>query len=132
MTSQNFSTVQEHLNERGVRFGRDFALKFNQKPYFNAGIFLAYITTILLPYIDTFHGRAVLAQEIAVLLMAHCSADVSDDAIRILTEARVRVITLHSIQLRSSTSLILPSLVFSSRGRGMNCPSLTTMGLSKS
>jgi hypothetical protein len=86
-------TVQEHLKQPGVRFGRDFALKFNQKTYFNACILLAYIRTIFLPYIDTFHGRAVLAQEIAVLLMAHCSADISDDVIRILIEARVRVIT---------------------------------------
>jgi hypothetical protein len=93
VTSQNSSTVQEHLNQQGARFGSDFALKFNQKPSFNAGIFLASIRTILLPYIDTFRGRAVLAQESAVLLMAHYSADVSDDVIHILTEARVRVIT---------------------------------------
>jgi hypothetical protein len=66
-------------------------LKFSQKPYFNAGIFLDSIRTIGLTYIDIFRDRAVLAQEIAVLLMARCSADVSDDVIRILTEARVRV-----------------------------------------
>jgi hypothetical protein len=68
-------------------------LKFHQKPSFNAGIFLDYIRIIRLPYIDTFRGRAVLAQEIAVLLMTHCSAHVSDDVIRTLTEARVPVIT---------------------------------------
>jgi hypothetical protein len=93
MTSQNSSTVQEHLKKQGVRFGSDLALKFNQNPYFNADLFLAYIRTILLPYIDTFPGRAVLAQQITVLLMDDCSADVNDDVIRILTEARVRVIT---------------------------------------
>jgi hypothetical protein len=93
VTSQNSPTVQEHLKKQGVRFGRDFALEFSQKPYFNAGIFLAYVRTILLPYIDTYRGRAVLGQQIAVLLMAPCSADVSDDVIRTLGEARVRVIT---------------------------------------
>jgi hypothetical protein len=93
VTSMNSPTVQEHLKKQGVRFRSDFALKFKQKPYFNAGIFLASIKTILLPYIDTLRGRAVLAQEIAILLMAHCWGDVSDDVIRILTEARVRVIT---------------------------------------
>jgi hypothetical protein len=41
-------------------------LKFNEQPYFNAGIFLDYIRTILLQYIDAFRGVAVLAQEIAV------------------------------------------------------------------
>jgi hypothetical protein len=93
MTSQNSPTVQEHLKKQRVRVGMDFAVTFNQKPYFNAGIFFDEIRTILLPYTDTFRGRAVLAQEIAVLLMAHCSADVSDDVIPILTEARVRLIT---------------------------------------
>jgi hypothetical protein len=58
-TSQKSSTVQEHLKKQDVRFGRDFALKFNPKPYFNAGIFFAYIRTILLPYIDTLRGLPV-------------------------------------------------------------------------
>jgi hypothetical protein len=61
ITSQNSTTIQEHLTKQYVRFGRDFALKFNQKPYFNADIFPASIRTILLPYIDIFDGLAVLA-----------------------------------------------------------------------
>jgi hypothetical protein len=109
ITSQNFPTVQEHLKTPGVRFGRDFASKFNQKPYINAGIFLASIRTILLPYIDIFRCRAVLAHEIAVLLMAHYSADVSDDVIHILTEARVCVITFapHTTQIFQVLDLTL-------------------------
>jgi hypothetical protein len=96
-----FPTVQEHLKKQGVRFSSDFALTFNQNTYFNAGKFIASIRTILLQYIDTFRGRAVITQEIAVLLMAHCSADVSDNVIRILTAARVRVITFapHTTQV---------------------------------
>jgi hypothetical protein len=84
-------------------------LKSHQKPYFNTGILLAYIRTILLSYLDTFRGRAVLAQEIAVLLNAHCSADVSDDVISILIEARVRVITFapHTAQLFQPFDLTL-------------------------
>jgi hypothetical protein len=131
VTWQDSLTTQAHLKKQGVRFGSDFALKFNQKPYFNTGIFLAYIRAILLPDIDTFQGRAVLAQEIAILLMAHCSDHVSDDVIRILTDARVCVITLHHRQLRSSRSLILPSLVFSSGVRCMNCRSMRIMRVSK-
>jgi hypothetical protein len=68
-------------------------LKFNQKPYINVGFFLGCIRTIFLQYIETPRGLTLFAQEIAVLLMAHCSAHLSDDVIRILTEARVRVIT---------------------------------------
>jgi hypothetical protein len=109
MTSQNSSSVQEHLKRQGVRFGRNFALRCNQKPYFNAGSFLDAIRTIILPYIDTFPGRAVLAQQIAVLLMAHRSADVSDDVMRILTEAKVRVITFarHTTQVFQVLDLTL-------------------------
>jgi hypothetical protein len=112
-----FATVQEHLKEQSVRFGRDFALKLDQKPYFNAGTFLAHIRTILLPYLDTFRGRAVLAHEIAVLLLAHCSADVSDDVIRILTEARVRVITF-----APHTSKVFPVLDLTLFGVLKRCP----------
>jgi hypothetical protein len=93
VTSQNSPTVQQQLQKHGVRLGREFALEFNQKPYFKTGIFLPDIRTNLVPYIDIFHGTAVLTQEIAFLLMARCLADVSDDVIHILTEVRVRVIS---------------------------------------
>jgi hypothetical protein len=69
ITSQNSPTLHDHLKKQGVRFGRDFALKFNQKPYFNAGIFLDYVRTIFLPYVETFHGLTVFPQELAFLLM---------------------------------------------------------------
>jgi hypothetical protein len=44
-----FPVVQEHLKKQGVCFGRDMILKFNQKPYINAGSFLDDIRTISLP-----------------------------------------------------------------------------------
>jgi hypothetical protein len=132
VTSQNSPTVQEHLKTQGVRFGMDFALKFDQKPHFNARIFLAYIRTIHLPYIDTFYDRAVRAQEIAVSLMAHCSADVSDDVNRIPTEARVPVITFPPHTTHVFQVLDLTLLLFSSGVRGLNCRSMRIMRLSKS
>jgi hypothetical protein len=107
--SRNYSTLHEHVIEQGVRFGRDFALKFNQKPHSNAGIFLACIRTILLPYLDTFRGRAVFAQEIAVSLMIQCSADVSDYVIHMLAEASVQVIAFapHTTQVFQVLDLTL-------------------------
>jgi hypothetical protein len=93
VTLQYSSIVQEHFTKHGVRFGRDFALRFSQQPYFTAGIFLDSIRTNFLAYIDTLRGLAVLGQEIAILLMHNCSTHVSDNVIRIVTEARVRVIT---------------------------------------
>jgi hypothetical protein len=109
VTSQNSPTVHEHPKKQGVRFGSDFARKFNQMPYFNAGTSLADIRTILFPYIDTVRALAVFAQEIAVLLIDDCSAHVSDDVICILTEPMVRVITFapHATQVFQILDLTL-------------------------
>jgi hypothetical protein len=51
---------------RGVRFGRNLTLTFNQNPDVNAGIVLENIRTVFLPYIDTLRGLAIFAQEVAV------------------------------------------------------------------
>jgi hypothetical protein len=88
VTSKNSTTVQEHLKNQGVRFGRDLIVKLNPEPYINTGIFLDYIRIVFLPSVDALYGLAVLAQEIAVLLMDNCSDHVSDDVIRIRTQAR--------------------------------------------
>jgi hypothetical protein len=114
VTSQNSPVVQELLKKQGVCFGRDMILKFSQKPYIKAGIFLDYVRTIFLPDIDMLRGLAVFAQEPAVLFMDDCSAHVSDDVIRILTEEPCASSLLHHIQPRSARFLILPSLVFPS------------------
>jgi hypothetical protein len=54
------------LKTQGVRFGRDFALKFNQKADVNTGIFLDSMRTAALQHIDTLRGLAVFAQEVAI------------------------------------------------------------------
>jgi hypothetical protein len=96
-----FVTYSRTSQKQGVRFGRDFTFKFDQKPYINAGIFLDYIKTIFLPYIDTFHALVVSAQEIAVLLMDNCLVHVSDHVIHIFTQAKVCVRTFapHTTQV---------------------------------
>jgi hypothetical protein len=101
VTSQNSPVVQEHLKKQGVCFGRDIIFTVNQRPYINAGIFLVYIRTIFLPYIDTVRDLAIFAQEPALLSPDKCSTQVSDDLVRILTEASVRVITFapHTTQI---------------------------------
>jgi hypothetical protein len=93
VTSQNSPAGQKHLKKQAVRFGTDSTVQFNQMPYINAGIFFDDIRSIFLPYIGSLRGLAVFAQEIAFLLMANFSAHVSDDMIRILTKARLRVTT---------------------------------------
>jgi hypothetical protein len=107
--SQNSPTVQEHLKKQRVRFGRDMILKCNQKPYINAGIFIGYIRTVFLPNIDALRDLAVFAQEVTALLMDNYPAHVSDDVIRIPTEARERGITLtpHTTQVFQIPALTL-------------------------
>jgi hypothetical protein len=109
VTSQNSPVVQEHLKKQGACLDRDMILKFNQKPYINAGSFLDDIRTISLPYVDMLRGLVVFAQQPAVLLMDDCSVNVSDDVIRILTETNVRVITFasHTIQIFQVLDLTL-------------------------
>jgi hypothetical protein len=95
ITSQNSPAVQEQLRQHGVRFGRVLILKSNHWPYVNAEIFLEYIRTVFLPYLVCVRGLRAFAAEEAVLLMDmdNCLVNARDDVIRLLTEARVRVIT---------------------------------------
>jgi hypothetical protein len=62
-SSQDSSTLQEHLNKQTIHFGMDFALTFNQKRDFNAGIFFDDLRTIFLSYIDTFRDLALLRKK---------------------------------------------------------------------
>jgi hypothetical protein len=71
-TSMSSSIVQKRLRKQGVRLGRDFALQFDQKPYINAGIFLDYIRTVFLPYINPLRGLSVVAQELTFSLRQRC------------------------------------------------------------
>jgi hypothetical protein len=132
VTLPNSSTIHAHLKKQGVRFGRDFALEFNDKPYFNAGIFHDYIRTIFLRYSDNVRGLTVLAHEIVFLVMDDCSARLSDDIICLLTKVRVRVITYapHTTPIfQVPFSTIFGVL---KRFRAMNCRSMTIMQLSNS
>jgi hypothetical protein len=54
-----------------------------------------------LSYIDTLRDPTVNGEKAAILLMNNCWADVSDDVIRILAEARVGVINFapHTTQI---------------------------------
>jgi hypothetical protein len=101
--------LSKSISKTGCSFRQEFRLEIQPEALFNAGIFLDDIRTIFLQYIDVLPGRAVLAQEIAILLMDDCSGDLSDDVIRILTEASVRFITFapHTTQVLQVLDLTL-------------------------
>jgi hypothetical protein len=93
--------VQEQLRKQRVRSGSDFILTSDRKPYVNAEIFLDYIKTVFFRYLVGLRGLAEFWPERVVLVTDKCSAHVTDDVIRLLTEARVRVITFtgHTTQI---------------------------------
>jgi hypothetical protein len=93
ITSQAATSVQERLKKEGVRFGTDFVLRSNPKPYIHAESFLDYIRTVFLPNIAELRTLDGFAGETGVLLMDNCPSHVTHDIIGLLTEARIRVIT---------------------------------------
>jgi hypothetical protein len=82
-------------------FGSDFVLKSNSKPYINAEIFLDYIRTVFLPNLAILRTLDEFADEIGVVWTENYPNHSTDDVISLLTEARVRVITLavHTTQI---------------------------------
>jgi hypothetical protein len=72
ITSQAPMLVQEWLKKEGVRFGTDFDLRSNPKPYINAEIFLDYIRTVVLPNLAELRTLDGFAEETGVLLMDNC------------------------------------------------------------
>jgi hypothetical protein len=101
-------------------------------PYVNAGILLNYSRTIFLPYLINYRGLAAFAEQVAVLLMINFSAHVTDDVIRLLTEARLRVITFASHTTQVFHVIDLAPLSLSRGVRGRNCLSGTILRWSRS
>jgi hypothetical protein len=94
ITFQAPTSVQERLKKEGVRFSTDFVLRSNPSPYINTKIFLDYIRMVFLPNLAELRKLDAFTEETGVLLMDNCPSHVTVDIIRLLTEARVCVITL--------------------------------------
>jgi hypothetical protein len=101
ITSQAPTSGQERIKKEGVRFNTEFVLRSNPKPYINAEIFLDYIRTVFLSNLAELRTLEGFAEETGELLMANCPSHVTEDIIGLLTEARVRVITIvpHTTQI---------------------------------
>jgi hypothetical protein len=77
---------------RGVRLGVDFVLKYRSKPYVSTGLFLDYINSIFIPYLNKLQQSEEFARYDTVLLMDNCSPHMGDAAIAVLTREHIRVI----------------------------------------
>jgi hypothetical protein len=76
-----------------VLLGIDFVLRQQSKPYVSRKLFLKYINTIFVPYLNELRESQDFGACEAVLFMANCSPHVSDEVVAVLTCARVRFIT---------------------------------------
>jgi hypothetical protein len=84
-------------------------LTSNHRPHVNAAIFLDYMRTVFVSHLVGPRDLAEFAAEHRVSLTNDCSAHVTDDVIRLLTEARMRVITFapHTTQISQGLDLKL-------------------------
>jgi hypothetical protein len=109
VTSQMSDNIVKRLMSRGVRLGVDFQLRQRAKPYVSRKLFLEYIKTIFLPYLNELRDTEQFEGCEAVLLMDNCSPHISEEVVAVLTEARVRIITFapHTTQIFQVLDLVL-------------------------
>jgi hypothetical protein len=96
VTSQISDSIRKRLMSRGVRLAVDFVSRQQPKLYVSRNLFLEYITTILVPYLNERRDSEVFEGVEAVFVMDNCSHHISDEVVAVLTHARVRIITFAS------------------------------------
>jgi hypothetical protein len=77
---------------RGVRLGIDFVLRPRSTLYVNAALFLEYINSIFIPYLNESRDSEQFDPCKVILLMDNCLPHTCDDIIAVLVNAHVKVI----------------------------------------
>jgi hypothetical protein len=90
---QDSELFHRRLMSRGVRPGIDLVLQQSSKPYVSGRLFLEYINSIFIPYLNELRELEEFTICEAILLMDNCSPHMGDAVIAVLTDKRVRVIT---------------------------------------
>jgi hypothetical protein len=93
VTSQISDGIRKRLISRGVRLGIDFVLRQRPKPYVNCKLFLEYIKTIFVPYLNELWDSEEFKACEAVFIMDNYSPHILNDVVAVLTHARVQIIT---------------------------------------
>jgi hypothetical protein len=109
VTSQDSEPVRTALKKSGIRMGVDLILKYRKKPYMSSELFLDYVKTVLVPYIEELRENEEFAGKEAILMMDNCSCHTNDDVIQFLTQHGVKVITFapHTTQIFQMLDLSL-------------------------
>jgi hypothetical protein len=107
--SQDYDAIRKRLMRPGVRLGVDFALRQQSKPYVSRNLFLEYIKTIFVPYLNELRESEEFEACEAVLLMDNCSPHASDDVVAVLTSIQVQIITFapHTTRIFQMLDVVL-------------------------
>jgi hypothetical protein len=107
--SHDYDAIGKRLMRPGVRLCVDFILRQRSKPYVSRKLFLEYINTIFVPYLNELRESEEFEACEAVLLMDNCSSQASDDVVAVLTSVQMRIITFtpHTTQVFQMLDVIL-------------------------
>jgi hypothetical protein len=81
-------------------------LQQRAKAYINGPLFVDYIQRVFIPHLTSLRQQQEFAQEEAALLMDNCPSHIKQEAIGLLTAARMRIITFALTQHTSFKFLI--------------------------
>jgi hypothetical protein len=93
MISHDSEPFHKRLIHHGVCLAVDSVLRQRSKSHVNNILFLEYINSIFIYYLNKLLETEEFKTCEAVLLMDNCSNDMSDDVITILTRERIRIVT---------------------------------------
>jgi hypothetical protein len=84
---------EKNYRKRVSGSGQTWFWKRVIKPYINAECFLDYIRKVFLPNLNELRTLEEFAEEDTVLLMDNCQSHVGEEILRLLRDAKVRIIT---------------------------------------
>jgi hypothetical protein len=107
--SQDSDAIRKRLMRPGVRLGIDFVLWQRSKLYVSCKLFLEYIKTIFVTYLNELRESEEFEACEAVFLMDNCLPHASDDIVTILNSVQVRIIIFatHTTQIFQMLDVVL-------------------------
>jgi hypothetical protein len=90
--AQDSEPVRRRLMNREVRLSVDFVLRQQSKPYINGKLFLEYINSIFISYLNKLWELEEFKACKVILLMDNCLPHILHDIVAVLTRVYVKII----------------------------------------
>ena len=123
--------IPSKLKTKAVRLDEDIMIRQRDKPYMDESLFYKYITTVLIPYIDSVRQIHQIPKEQSVLLMDSASCHCSERILRFLGEHNVLVLVYPSHTSNIFQALDLSFFGILKRNKGKEDEFLTEDELTK-